>query len=364
MQLADAMSAGAIAIQIPRRFLSTLNENGSWRPLSHQISDRQIFWHAEQRDGANAPPRNTHDGITGTARDVFSEEPMLYSLPPTSRITCNTLVQVFRSSNKIVIAVTLLQLIYTAFKVYIQYGLLIRDRGLSTPFLVAIPYLYMSFVNLIANLVQGCYTHVTTIEPRLALSVATPTVPDPDVIPMADHAVGEVRSTEGLFREQNETRLHGEGHSDGPTIELSSVVDQSSAPTMATPVAIRPDLATEFGEWLQTNFPQIHIEEHPFLPRIAFFLHYTLSLAVILIWIGLLTSFHPGAGSSQIYFLLAIILDPLLHLLLALVQTRHEWKKYTCGLGVIWAIKSIVWGFNLWGCFVAGKELYRIYDEQ
>src|SRR5579859_6885630 len=196
-QLADAISAGAIVIQIPRRFLSMLNEHCSWRPLSHQISDQQIFWQTDQRNGANAPPRNTHYGITSTARDVFSEEPMLYSLPPTSRITCNTLVQVFRSSNKIVIAVTLLQLIYTAFKVYIQYGMLIRDRGLSTPFLVAIPYLYMSFVNLIANLVQGSYTHVTTIEPRLALSVGTPTVPDPHVIPMADHAVGEGHPTEG-----------------------------------------------------------------------------------------------------------------------------------------------------------------------
>jgi hypothetical protein len=123
-------------------------------------------------------------------------------------------------------------------------------------------------------------------------------------------------------------------------------------------------LAVEFHEWLQTNFPQIEIEEYPSLPRITFFLHYALSLAAMIICIGLLTGFRTGDGLSQVYFLLAVILDPFLHLVLALVQARDAWKPYTCGLGVILGVKLVVWMVNIWGCFIAGKLLYTIYDGQ
>ena len=48
---------------------------------------------------------------------------------------------------------------------YIQYAPLIRDRGLSSPFLIALPFLYMNVLNLIANLVERSYQYITILSP-------------------------------------------------------------------------------------------------------------------------------------------------------------------------------------------------------
>ena len=352
------MSAGSLAIQIPRKFLPILDEHRfGWRRLPIHIAEKQIFLRHNQLRPSNA----TSNERTHSTPDRSTSDAVLYSLPPTSRITTDSL-RVFPSTKKLATAVALLQLVYTAFQVYMQYGVLIRDRGLSTPFIVAVPYLYMSFINLIANLVQGSYTYVTVIEPGSAMRRVAVTISDTDTRPVDAPAPCATAPFAAPMSPEWETEF---SHIAGRTaFELSKRVEEGDLAISLGIQSSEPDLAVEFNLWLQAHFPQLEIEEHGSLPLVTFLLHHAISLVVILTWIGFLTGFRPGADSSQVSFLLAVTLDPVLHLLLAMVQARDAWKPYTSGLGVVSGVKLVAWGANLWGCFVAGKVLFEIYDAQ
>ena len=92
--------------------------------------------------------------------------------------------RLFPSVNKFNTTLAILQWIYSVFQGYCLYGSMIHDYGFSSPFLIILSYIYMSFMNSIAKLVQGSYTHVTIILPSAMVSHVTgesPTFPSSEV---------------------------------------------------------------------------------------------------------------------------------------------------------------------------------------
>ena len=355
----DAISAGALAIRIPRRFTGAIVISPfGWRKLKNGIPLIDIDAHAFATRSYDPTPRNGED------------DTILYCLPPTSRV--NMSIKLFPATNKLNSAFAILQLIYSLVQAYIQFDPLIRIQGLSSPFIIAIPYLYMSLINLMANLAQGSYTHVTIIPPARKLRQNS-TTPPPSIISQFDP------STDGNIHEaiiasvdaSTSTAITPQIHDVGPlSQELGETsvehdLEMQNELNQVQPETQNEDVSLGFNHWLETHFPQVEIEEHRSLSSIAYFAHYTLALAVVLTSIGLLTGFQTGDSPSS-FLLLATILDPLLHLTLAAGQawvSRPRWATNILrGLGAVGTIKLLSWAFNLLGCHFAGKTLLQIYE--
>ena len=362
----DAISAGALVIRIPIRFDAVIEESPfGWRRLKERVPMID--------DGFSS-------GHRGPDSETSHNNTILCSLPPTSRLTINSL-QLFPSSNKLKTAFAILQLIYSMVQASMQYEPMIRNQALSSPFIIAIAYLYMSFINLIANLAQGSYTHVTVIPPMATArtnSIAVPTSPTVvEVNPPNDLSRSEPIITLHVTADQTHSRdgvptseeLEESGESskvESDREQRDSINPSQQQQQPPPPPPQLKDLKGELEQWLHTHFPQIEFEEYPSLSSIAFFMHYSIALTVILICIGLLTGFKAGESGYQMFPLLTVILDPILHLLLAVGQLWNGWPRRIMnplrGLGAVATIKVVTWICNLIGCFFAAKLLFKIYE--
>jgi hypothetical protein len=146
-----SISAGAIGIWIPHEFVHNLSTSHlGWRRVEYGtlVSMRGIIGRLQTKDTSHG-------------------RPVLFVIPRTSHVVDNryNYLSPCSTSNKVAISLALIQLIWSTYTAYSQYAPLIRDRGLSSPFLIAIPFLYMNFLNLIANLVEGSYPYVTVLPP-------------------------------------------------------------------------------------------------------------------------------------------------------------------------------------------------------
>ena len=298
--LHDAISAGAVAIELPSNELISEDPCG-WRRLPKNVPclGADCRGHARNSDGT-----------------------ALYSIPPTSRFRVPPVFTVVPSSNMPKAIFKIAQIVYAGFVGYMLYGGLIGYEGLSSPFLTAIPLLYFSFINSTAGLVQRSYSYIVVI-PRSPVAS-----PPPD--------------------ERNQLRPN----------------------FIAQPAAGMYDLEASdetiqrVQTYLRDHYPQIEFGEPSNLSTIAFFLHHSLALTVMVFWAGLLTGFKPGAW-SDIFIVLGLVMDSILRILLAAAQRWHYHRgwldRLVHGLGCAVAAELMVWSFNLIGYFVAGKRLYEIY---
>jgi hypothetical protein len=71
--------------------------------------------------------------------------------------------RIYPSSSALSQVIAILQVALSARQLYFNYGESIRRRGISSPYIVVIPYMLMSLVNLMANAFVGTYTHVTIL---------------------------------------------------------------------------------------------------------------------------------------------------------------------------------------------------------
>ena len=145
------ISAGAIGIWIPRDFVNNFTTSHlGWR----RVENRTLV---------------SMRGIIGKLRTDYPADSgsVLFVIPRTSRVVDNryNYLSPRSTSHKVAISLALIQLIWSTYTAYSQYACLIRDRGLSSPFIIAFPFLYMNFLNLIANLVEGSYPHITVLSP-------------------------------------------------------------------------------------------------------------------------------------------------------------------------------------------------------
>jgi hypothetical protein len=240
---------------------------------------------------------------------------------------------------------------------------MIRSQGLSSPFIFAVAYLYMSLINLSANLVQGTYTHVTVIPPA---SAATHTVSIFASPPVADVNISNQRSPE-VDAVGNADMIASESlNSTDTTAQRYSSIqpEETTDGANSQPSPQGEDLTEEFNRWLQIHFPQIRIRERPALASVAYMFHYSIAIVVMLLCIWLMTGFNAGQYPSQVFLVLAAILDPALHILLGAAQMWKRRTENTCalgGLGVI-VVKLLVWLVNMIGGLYAAAILFRVYE--
>ena len=303
MPLHDAISAGAVAVQIPSNELISQDPCG-WLRLPESVPCL---------------------GVDGRPHARNSDGTILYSIPPTSRFHVPPVFTIFPSSNVAKTIFKIVQFVYAGFVGYMMYGGLIGCEGLSSPFLMAIPLLFFSFVNSIANLVQGSYSYVVVI-PR-------------------GHVVSPPRD-------------------EGNHLPLVRGTSVEQAPAGTRDLEASDETGQRVKLYLRDNYPQIEFEELSNLSAIAFFLYHSLALVVILFWVGVLTGFNPGA-LSDIFIVFGLVMDPILNMLLAAAQQWHYQRGWLDEMVHCWrcavAVKLMVWSSNLIGYFVAGKRLYELY---
>jgi hypothetical protein len=338
----DAISAGAMAIRVPKRFAKFLDYGPfGWTRVSQDTPVSEF--------GAD----EFNDVVPGV-------DTVICSLPPLSRITPGRATPpLFPTSNKLNTAFAILQLAYSVAQAYMQYEILIRVQGLSSPYLIAIPYLYMSFINMIANLVQGSYTHITVIPP-----VRSPTDTSPPTSvsePLPDNLANELDNlaprldVDGDSVEGQRTERDAESVVLPPSDESVTEFSRRNASENSDSVRESSNVAEEFDEWMRRQYPHIELHDSGPLEPLAYFLHHSIALTVVLVWVALLTGFKPGIYPSQVFILLGLIMDPILHLLLVL-QKWDVWKDMWEGLGAVVAIKLLAWGFNIIGSVSAAPR--------
>jgi len=71
--------------------------------------------------------------------------------------------QISPQSSGLVYTVAVIPLVLSIRQIYQQHNNSIEDNGLSSPFLVVVPYMVMTFVNLMANMSVGSYTQIIVL---------------------------------------------------------------------------------------------------------------------------------------------------------------------------------------------------------
>ena len=95
-----------------------------------------------------------------------SDASLEFVLPPQSRLPGYENYKFYPSSSFANELIAVVQLIYGIYQLVTDYGSEIRLMGLSSPYICAIPYLFMSLVNLVANLLMPNYSHVVILPPQ------------------------------------------------------------------------------------------------------------------------------------------------------------------------------------------------------
>lgn len=154
--LEAAAISGAVAICVPLEFAPLLA--GRWEQPQNQrrvvLLDGGDFWHSDgkSRDLPFKPiqtfPRYV-PFIVSSKTKFLGEKYKKKTISPSS----STLSGV----------VAVVQIVLSIRQLYLNYGSSITDVGLSSPYLVVIPYILMSLVNLTAGILISSYRQVTVL---------------------------------------------------------------------------------------------------------------------------------------------------------------------------------------------------------
>jgi hypothetical protein len=308
-----------IAIRIPVRFVPLL-DSSIWKPVSKSQSTIDLS-HASG---------STENNLETTT--VAESEP--FSLPHTACIKGRRLnvIKHYSYFAKFQAVIGFLQVSYSIWQAYTQFSPLLIEQGLATPILVALPALYMSFLNMIANLVQRWYTHIIILPPLRDF-------------PSENRTTGDMYLTTAAATDT--------------TTELAQVTTSAQEPSCSCTFV-------EFDDWFRENHPDIEVNEEPNLQTYSFFGHHFLAIIVLLFCLALLTKFRSAGdhNEGQVALLSALFLDPVLNILLAIWQRSNfgSSKSRNAHLGIIVGVKFLVWIGHFWGWYVAGKLLHEYYS--
>ena len=158
--LQDAAISGAVAICIPFELAPLLV--GRWELANENrniimLDDAKYFW-------AERPTPKQLELIVPLAK--FPRY-IPFILPPGVEFNenlRNKKITPESSALSSLIAVT--QIILSVVQLYNKYDPSVATQGLSSPYLIVIPYFLMSFVNLLANVFVGSYRRVTMLRKK------------------------------------------------------------------------------------------------------------------------------------------------------------------------------------------------------
>lgn len=151
----DAAVSGVLAISIPLRFAPIVAER--WEKAArHQkiiMLNNKNYW----------PPKSApHPELPFKVRGK-SQQYVPYILPPTTRFPGYTNYTLSPTSSWLPQTIGIVQAILSSRQLYLNYSSSIVADGLSSPYVVVIPYIFMSIVNMVANALVNSYTQVTML---------------------------------------------------------------------------------------------------------------------------------------------------------------------------------------------------------
>ena len=153
-KLQDAVPAGAVAILVPKDLAPVVA--GRWKLVGSER--HSLYLNNERTDNPREP--------YVPADDTYLE----FILPPQSRLPGYTKHKFYPSSSFANELIAVIQLIYGVYQLVSQYGPEIQIMGLSSPYICAIPYLFMSLINLLANILMESYSHIIVLPPQIQRS--------------------------------------------------------------------------------------------------------------------------------------------------------------------------------------------------
>lgn len=151
-----AATAGALAITVPLRYAPLLAER--WRRVTSRENVVMLdhsSWKPSSDVKANEPSE--------WKRLWKSKRYVPYILPPTTRFPGYENYQISNSSSVLPQIIGTVQLVLSGRQIYLQSKTSIREDGLSSPYVIVIPYFLMTIVNLFTNMLVGSYTNITVL---------------------------------------------------------------------------------------------------------------------------------------------------------------------------------------------------------
>lgn len=141
LSLSAAFNAEAVIIHIPHEhFVTVLSLR--WRSLYDEDPRREM----------SAPVHNRLEFFfvpcSAEAMDLPTRKTKIYAQHLASQS-----------------AIAIYQVVYSSVEIFVNHWSDIRQQGLSSPYVLVIPYAFMSLVNLLANTMVPVYPQVTVLEP-------------------------------------------------------------------------------------------------------------------------------------------------------------------------------------------------------
>jgi len=172
-----------------------------------------------------------------------------YRLVPRGTMTSSN-IQFPSTSSTLKNILTIAQLIYSALQLYDSSKSNIRERGLSSPFTVVIPYMISSFVNLIINMIVLEYPYVLVLRPKRELCSravnTTQDVPPAHVNSLSGYssALVDIPPEHGsMSKKARASFLEADVTEDIPLLEVRPQAQ-----------CLNDLESTDFDNWLQDNF--------------------------------------------------------------------------------------------------------------
>lgn len=137
-----AIRSQAVAICVPEHYLEEVKRRSPWIQVTAD-SQKSVFMNG------TTPTKDELDRIylvPSCAHTVIAREIIPQGTGPKN-------------------AISLFQLVYTSFQLFYSDWSTIKKDGLSSPYVVAVPYLAMSSLNLLVNCLVASYTCVTILRP-------------------------------------------------------------------------------------------------------------------------------------------------------------------------------------------------------
>jgi len=152
----SAVTADALAITVPLKYAPLLAER--WRRVTsreNMVMLDHTTWNPTPEAKAREPPE--WKKLWKSTRYVP------YILPPTTRFPGYEIHKIPTSSSVLPQIIGTLQLVLSGRQIYLQFQTSFRENGLSSPYVIVIPYFLMTLVNLLANMLVSSYTNITVL---------------------------------------------------------------------------------------------------------------------------------------------------------------------------------------------------------
>jgi len=156
----DAAVSGVVAISVPLRFAPILA--GKWDLATrHQgilMLNNHKYWAPASPDDIAKLSSQFPFKPSGHMRMYVA-----FILPPTTRFPGYTDYSLSPTTSWLPQIIALVQAVLSSRSLYLNYSTSIVTDGLSSPYIVVIPYIFMSLVNILTNTLVTSYTQITML---------------------------------------------------------------------------------------------------------------------------------------------------------------------------------------------------------